>query len=280
MATTPSSNDCGASAPGVWTGSNFEKLMQDINSLSGDALNHFLSQGPLAADLGSGASGLQQLQAQGAPPAARGSTSFGLPPPPQPSALSSSAPQESMFMDPFSFDYEQQQAAFEGSAGPDLPASSAAQHPHQHRPPPLGLAGPTAEDFASFFHSANSSTAGSSPLMPTSPFSATTDPGAAFDFGSILSDLRPNVPMIPSAHPNSSSSSPPSPQEFNKTAAGDFGQMMLCPSSNSSEDEPLFVNAKQYHRIMKRRAARSRRDEMTRLSKERKVRLCDGPRSG
>jgi hypothetical protein len=39
----------------------------------------------------------------------------------------------------------------------------------------------------------------------------------------------------------------------------------------ASEDEPLYVNAKQYHRILKRRAARARLEEMNRLHKERKV---------
>ena len=37
------------------------------------------------------------------------------------------------------------------------------------------------------------------------------------------------------------------------------------------EHEPLYVNAKQYHRIMKRRAARARLEEMGRLSRQRKV---------
>lgn len=37
------------------------------------------------------------------------------------------------------------------------------------------------------------------------------------------------------------------------------------------EYEPLYVNAKQYHRIMKRRVARARLEEMGRLSRERKV---------
>ncbi|KAI8096410.1 CCAAT-binding transcription factor (CBF-B/NF-YA) subunit B-domain-containing protein [Halteromyces radiatus] len=35
-------------------------------------------------------------------------------------------------------------------------------------------------------------------------------------------------------------------------------------------DEPLYVNAKQYHRILKRRAARSRLEEMHRVAKARK----------
>jgi hypothetical protein len=40
------------------------------------------------------------------------------------------------------------------------------------------------------------------------------------------------------------------------------------------DDEPLYVNARQYHRILKRRAARAREAEVRRLSTQRKVRRC------
>ncbi|KAI9304791.1 CCAAT-binding transcription factor (CBF-B/NF-YA) subunit B-domain-containing protein [Cunninghamella echinulata] len=36
------------------------------------------------------------------------------------------------------------------------------------------------------------------------------------------------------------------------------------------EEEPLYVNAKQYHRILKRRAARLKLEEMNRVAKSRK----------
>lgn len=42
-------------------------------------------------------------------------------------------------------------------------------------------------------------------------------------------------------------------------------------NSDAVDEEPLYVNAKQYHRILKRRAARARLEELHRLSKERKV---------
>ena len=42
-------------------------------------------------------------------------------------------------------------------------------------------------------------------------------------------------------------------------------------NNSSVDEEPLYVNAKQYHRILKRRAARARLEELHRLSKERKV---------
>ena len=38
------------------------------------------------------------------------------------------------------------------------------------------------------------------------------------------------------------------------------------------DDEPLYVNAKQYYRILKRRVARARLEEVHRLSQKRKVR--------
>lgn len=38
------------------------------------------------------------------------------------------------------------------------------------------------------------------------------------------------------------------------------------------DEEPLYVNAKQYYRILKRRVARARLEELHRLSKQRKVR--------
>lgn len=37
------------------------------------------------------------------------------------------------------------------------------------------------------------------------------------------------------------------------------------------DDEPLYVNAKQYYRILKRRVARARLEELHRLSRQRKV---------
>ena len=38
------------------------------------------------------------------------------------------------------------------------------------------------------------------------------------------------------------------------------------------DEEPLYVNAKQYYRILKRRIARARLEEVHRLSRQRKVR--------
>ncbi|GAA5958829.1 hypothetical protein JCM21900_003940 [Sporobolomyces salmonicolor] len=45
---------------------------------------------------------------------------------------------------------------------------------------------------------------------------------------------------------------------------------VLEEGAAADEAEPLYVNAKQYHRILKRRTARARLEEMGRLSRERK----------
>ena len=43
------------------------------------------------------------------------------------------------------------------------------------------------------------------------------------------------------------------------------------PVPHPPDDEPLYVNAKQYYRILKRRVARARLEELHRLSRQRKV---------
>jgi len=60
------------------------------------------------------------------------------------------------------------------------------------------------------------------------------------------------------------------------TAADPGGFGMLGEEDDDDQDEePLYVNAKQYHRILKRRAARARLEEMNRVVKERKVSVLD-----
>ncbi|BGP40074.1 Transcriptional activator [Rhodotorula kratochvilovae] len=52
--------------------------------------------------------------------------------------------------------------------------------------------------------------------------------------------------------------------------AGIGAGAVLEEAAAQDEAEPLYVNAKQYHRILKRRMARARLEEMGRLSRERK----------
>ncbi|GAA5989431.1 hypothetical protein JCM10908_000472 [Rhodotorula pacifica] len=56
------------------------------------------------------------------------------------------------------------------------------------------------------------------------------------------------------------------PLDGGSTSAG----AVLEDAAAQDEAEPLYVNAKQYHRILKRRIARARLEEMGRLSRERK----------
>lgn len=51
------------------------------------------------------------------------------------------------------------------------------------------------------------------------------------------------------------------------------GEGAAAEGQGEDDEEPLYVNAKQYHRILKRRIARQRLEELNRLSRSRKVRL-------
>ncbi|KZO95646.1 hypothetical protein CALVIDRAFT_538044 [Calocera viscosa TUFC12733] len=59
----------------------------------------------------------------------------------------------------------------------------------------------------------------------------------------------------------------PSPSPAPETAAEASAS---AENAAAVDEEPLYVNAKQYHRILKRRVARARLEELHRLSKERK----------
>ena len=57
---------------------------------------------------------------------------------------------------------------------------------------------------------------------------------------------------------------------------GPNGEVIMAPTAAAAaapqqpEEEPLYVNAKQYHRILKRRAARFKLEEMNRVGRARK----------
>lgn len=59
------------------------------------------------------------------------------------------------------------------------------------------------------------------------------------------------------------------------------GQQVLAqrlPVAMETFDEPLYVNAKQYHRIIKRRQARAKLEAEGKIPKQRKVRCFMGMR--
>lgn len=56
-------------------------------------------------------------------------------------------------------------------------------------------------------------------------------------------------------------------------------QRIPLPGAEMLEEEPLYVNAKQYHRILKRRQARAKLEAEGKIPKERRVSLCFQPYS-
>lgn len=51
-------------------------------------------------------------------------------------------------------------------------------------------------------------------------------------------------------------------------------QRIPLPGAEMLEEEPLYVNAKQYHRILKRRQARAKLEAEGKIPKERRVSLA------
>ena len=50
-------------------------------------------------------------------------------------------------------------------------------------------------------------------------------------------------------------------------------QRIPIPEQDVLDDQPLYVNAKQYHRILKRRQARALLEAQGKIPKERRVRI-------
>lgn len=61
------------------------------------------------------------------------------------------------------------------------------------------------------------------------------------------------------------------PGEAPSSMEGDAGPLASASADQPLDEEPLYVNAKQYYRILKRRVARARLEELHRLSRQRKV---------
>lgn len=57
-------------------------------------------------------------------------------------------------------------------------------------------------------------------------------------------------------------------------------QRIPLPGAEMLEEEPLYVNAKQYHRILKRRQARAKLEAEGKIPKERRVRIKLGSNTG
>lgn len=55
-------------------------------------------------------------------------------------------------------------------------------------------------------------------------------------------------------------------------------QRIPLPGAEMLEEEPLYVNAKQYHRILKRRQARAKLEAEGKIPKERRVSSTSGLR--
>lgn len=67
-----------------------------------------------------------------------------------------------------------------------------------------------------------------------------------------------NQPLRPPTQPSQQPAQPPPPQPQQSPE--------VVPAAGSAEDAPLYVNAKQFHRILKRRMARQKLEEALRLT--------------
>lgn len=88
----------------------------------------------------------------------------------------------------------------------------------------------------------------------------------------------PTLMPSPSASSSSDSGSADGPQP---SPGGDLPLMEIgldaLRQDDDADEEPLYVNAKQYHRILKRRAARARLEELNQLIRQRKVSASHEP---
>lgn len=77
-----------------------------------------------------------------------------------------------------------------------------------------------------------------------------------------------NSPAVPSQPPMGASRPPAQTQQGPSSQApqGQLQQSPEVPGSAANEESPLYVNAKQFHRILKRRMARQKLEEALRLT--------------
>ncbi|KAI9312608.1 CCAAT-binding transcription factor (CBF-B/NF-YA) subunit B-domain-containing protein [Dichotomocladium elegans] len=74
----------------------------------------------------------------------------------------------------------------------------------------------------------------------------------------------------PSVSSPTHSGLPQPPVATSAMDSGSAGSSAAEAAAGAGAEEPLYVNAKQYHRILKRRAARARLEEMHKNAKARK----------
>ncbi|KAG0225844.1 Transcriptional activator [Actinomortierella wolfii] len=97
-------------------------------------------------------------------------------------------------------------------------------------------------------------------------------PQHGYEYAEYSSHL-PESPGMMQQHagvPSSSGSSTSPPPSDAQHEIPHIGAGAIQPPPPQQEEEPLYVNAKQYHRILKRRAARAKLEEMNRMAKIRK----------
>lgn len=104
---------------------------------------------------------------------------------------------------------------------------------------------------------------------PRSTSAATVDaPGSSSNV--LLHDSRPRSHSY--ADPRAAADQRAKQSQQSAGAGNDDIIFATTPAVQEMDEEPLYVNAKQYHRILKRRVARARLAEIQKLSTQRKVR--------